>query len=76
VLLPIVLWVTIVYLLQAVGYALDSWQFWCFLGTYWAMNQIGSFQGKVEGIIDFLNMSEEDQRKLKEQLKDVNGEAK
>jgi len=40
------------------------------------MNQIGSFQGKVEGIIDFLNMSEEDQRKLKEQLKDVNGEAK
>lgn len=75
-LLPIVLWVTIVILLQAVGYPLSSWQFWCFLGTYWAMNQVGAFQGKVEGIIDFLNMSEEDQNKLKQQFKDVNGEAK
>lgn len=60
-----------VYLLSAVGYSPDSWQFWCFIGTYWAMKQVGRFYGKVEGIIDFLELSEHDQRRLKEQLKEI-----
>lgn len=66
-----VLWITVVYLLAAVGYPPDTWQFWCFLATYWAMKQVGRFYGKVEGIIDFLEMSESDQRRLRDQLREI-----
>ena len=40
------------------------------------MKQVGRFYGKVEGIIDFLEMSESDQRRLRDQLREIKGEAK
>jgi hypothetical protein len=71
-----VLWITVVYLLSAVGYPPDSWQFWCFLGTYWAMKEVGRTVGKVQGIIDFVELSEQDQRRLKQEIKALKGETK
>ena len=62
----LVVWITVSLLLLAVGYPATSWEFWCFLGTYWAVQQTGRMYGKMEGIWDFLGMSEADQNKLKE----------
>jgi hypothetical protein len=68
----LVLWGTIGTLLSAVGYTISSWEFWCFLGTYWAVGRIERAQGAGEGIISYLNMTEEQQQKIRNIVKDLN----
>ena len=63
------LWGTIGALLSAVGYSWDTWQFWCFLSTYWAVGQLSRAWGKVQGIIDYIDMTEQDQKRIREALK-------
>lgn len=75
-LINIVLWATIGFLLSAVGYELDSWQFWCFLGTYWAIDQLGRKRGQVEGIISFLEMTPQEQNTVKRELAEAKENAK
>ena len=70
----LVLWATVGLLLGAVGYTWDTWQFWCFLGTYWAVERIGRMTGKVQGIIDFIDMSEQDQQRVRKALKEARGD--
>ena len=65
------LWGTIGALLNAVGYPWDSWQFWCFLGTYWAVSYLSRAAGKVEGIIDYIDMAEADQQRIRKALMDA-----
>ena len=50
------------------------WQFWCFLGTYWSVSAISRQRGKIEGIIDYLEMSEQDQRQIKQALDEAKKE--
>lgn len=71
----LVLWATVGALLSAVGYNWDTWQFWCFLGTYWAMGQLGKAVGRVEGIIDFIDMTDDDQKRIRKALDDARGES-
>ena len=66
----IVLWGTIGALLNAVGYTITTWEFWCFLTTYWAVERIGRIQGTTEGIIKFLSMPISDQEKVKKLIKE------
>lgn len=66
----LILWGTIGILLHAVGYAASSWQFWCFIGTYWAVGWIAKQQGNLQGIIFFLNMTQHDQDRLRKTLKE------
>lgn len=68
------LWATIGGLLNAVGYPWDTWQFWCFMGTYWAVAHISRSQGRVIGIIDYLEMNEQDQQRIRRALKEAKGE--
>ena len=74
-LIGFVLWFTIGALLVAVGYSLDSWQFWCFLGTYWAVGQLSRQRGRVEGIIDYIEMSPKDEATVKKDWTDAKEKA-
>lgn len=69
----LVLWATIGYLLSAVGYSIDTWQFWCFLGTYWAVSQLSRAAGRVQGIIDYIDMAEADQQRIRRALAEARG---
>ena len=68
----LVLWGTIGTLLSVVGYSITSWEFWCFLGTYWAVEKIARSQGAAEGIISYLNMTEAEQQRIRTVVKDLN----
>lgn len=72
----LVLWFTVGALLNAVGYAADTWQFWCFIATYWAMNTFGRHHGRIEGMIDYLEMTEQEQQMIKQTLDKVKEEMK
>lgn len=65
------LWATVGTLLNAVGYAWESWQFWCFLATYWAVHHIGKITGTTNGIQTFIRMPESEQKKIRELLKEA-----
>ena len=67
----LVLWGTIGALLSAVGYSIATWEFWCFLGTYWAVGRIERAQGAGEGIIRYLNMTEAEQQRIRNMVKDL-----
>ena len=67
----LVLWGTIGALLTVVGYSATSWEFWCFLGTYWAVARIERAQGAGEGIIRYINMTEAEQEKIRTLVKDL-----
>lgn len=67
----LILWATIGALLSAVGYSISSWEFWCFLATYWAVGRIERAQGAGEGIISFLNMTEAEQQKIRKLVKEL-----
>lgn len=75
-LMELVLWGTIGALLNAAGYSLDTWQFWCFLGTYWAVSLISRQRGKIEGMIDYLEMDEKDQLRIKRALQQAKEDTK
>ena len=75
-LIELVLWGTIGGLLSAVGYQIDTWQFWCFMGTYWAVSTVSRQRGRIEGMIDFLEMSEQDQVRIKRALQQAKEETK
>jgi hypothetical protein len=75
-LIELVLWGTIGGLLSAVGYQIGTWQFWCFMGTYWAVSTVSRQRGRIEGMIDFLEMSEQDQVRIKRALQQAKEESK
>jgi hypothetical protein len=75
-LIELTLWATVGYLLNAVGYYINSWQFWCFLGTYWAVSTLSRQRGRVEGMIDYLELSEADQNKIRQALQQAKEESK
>ena len=75
-LIELTLWSTVGYLLNAVGYYINSWQFWCFLGTYWAVSTLSRQRGRVEGMIDYLELSEADQNKIRQALQQAKEESK
>lgn len=67
-LIDLIAWATIGVLLNAVGYNWDSWQFWCFLGTYWVVSYLSRERGRIEGMINYLEMDTVDQLKIKRAL--------
>lgn len=69
--LKIALWGTIGTLLVAAGFPWDSWQFWCFMGTYWAVNRIGRYQGAVQAMVEYFQMDLQDQQIVKHALRDL-----
>lgn len=75
-LIELALWATVSYLLNAVGYYIDSWQFWCFLGTYWAVSTLSRQRGRAEGMIDFLEMNEQDQSKIRQAIQQAKEDTK
>jgi hypothetical protein len=75
-LIELTLWATVGYLLNAVGYHINSWQFWCFLGTYWAVSTLSRQRGRVEGMIDYLELSEADQNKIRRALQQAKEDSK
>ncbi len=72
----IALWITIGLLLTAVGYGVATWEFWAFLGTYWAVGQLNRTLGQLEGIRIYLKMTQQDQHKLKQLLKELGEDIK
>lgn len=53
-------------MLNAVGYEITSWQFWCFLATYWAVSKLSRERGQLEGMIQYLDMSDAEQREIRQ----------
>jgi hypothetical protein len=76
VILELALWITVGLLLSVVGYTWEHWQFWCLAGTYWAVALLSRNHGKIEGIIDYLEMTEQDQHRIKQALKTAKEQAK
>ena len=70
-LITVVLWSTIGILLTVAGFPIDSWQFWCGVGTYWAVSVLSTQNGRIQGIVDFLEMSNEEQQKIKRMVRDA-----
>lgn len=44
------LYFTMCLLLVGVGFAVDSWQFWCFIGLFWAVSRTARDQGRYESV--------------------------
>lgn len=70
---------TFVLLLWAVGQTLDGWaitdwQLWALGAMFWAAEVIGRLTGRVEGIIDYIDMSEQEQQRLRRALADARRE--
>lgn len=63
-------------LLMVVGWNIDTWQFWCFLGLFWCVEQLGRITGQFQGIVDYLNMPEQDQKKIKQAIKRIREQIK
>ena len=70
----IALWIAFGLLLSAVGWMWDSWQFWCFIGLFWAATRTSQEAGRIQGIIDFMEMSEQEQNRLKRLLQEAKEE--
>ena len=68
------LWATVGALLNVVGYPWDTWQFWCFLATYWAVSIVSRTQGQVRGITRYLEMSTHEQARIQRALKEAKGD--
>ena len=68
------LWATVGALLNVVGYPWDTWQFWCFLATYWAVSIVSRTQGRVQGIVSYLEMSTHEQARIQRALKEAKGD--
>jgi hypothetical protein len=68
------LWATVGALLNVVGYPWDTWQFWCFLATYWAVSHVSRTHGRVQGIIHYLEMSTHEQARIQRALKEAKGD--
>jgi hypothetical protein len=68
------LWATMGLLLNAVGFTIDSWQFWSFLGLFWCVERIGRVHGAAEGIIKFLAMSDSEQERIRKLIKEMNND--
>ena len=58
------------------GWAITDWQFWCLGAMFWAAEIVGRFTGRVEGIIDYIDMTEHEQQRLKRALKEAREELK
>lgn len=74
-LIELTLWITVGLLLSVVGYTWQDWQFWCLAGTYWAIALLSRQRGRIEGIINYMDMSEHEQQKLKRVLKSAREDA-
>lgn len=70
------LWGTISVLIYSVGYPPTSWQFWCFLATYWAVAFLSKQSGKIDGVLIFLDLPEDEQRRLKQEIKEIEEDSK
>lgn len=44
----IALYATMGLLVSAVGFSTSDWQFWCFLGLFWAVSRTARHLGRVE----------------------------
>lgn len=62
--------------MSVVGFTFHDWQFWCLLSTYWAVRALSKYQGKLEGIIGYLEMSVSEQNKIKQALNEAKEEVK
>ena len=52
-------------LLVAVGWTWEHWQFWCFLGLFWCAERMGNWAGRLQGMVDFIDMSDADQQRIR-----------
>jgi hypothetical protein len=66
------LYVTLGLVLSALGQSWDTWGFWCVLGLFWASEHVTRREARewaqAEGVIKYINMSEEEQLKLRRLL--------
>lgn len=44
------LYLTMGLLLAGVGFAVDGWQFWCFMGLFWAVSRTARDMGRYESV--------------------------
>lgn len=67
------LYLTLGLLLSGVGFTFDSWQFWCFLGLFWAVSYTAKNEGRQESvqiIFDVLKSMNIDLDKVVDKLKE------
>lgn len=67
------LYITMGLLLAGVGFTFDTWQFWCFMGLFWALGHTARDAGRyesVEIIFDVLRSMNVDIDKVVDKLKE------
>ncbi len=71
----LVLWATLGMLCSALGYTISSWEFWCLLAMFWAVQQLahrdGYEVGVAQGVQIYMKMTTEQQEELKNKLKEL-----
>ena len=72
--IELALWITIGLLLTVVGYTINDWQWWCLLGTYWAVNSLSRARGRVEGMIDYIDMTKQEQQRVRDAVREAREE--
>lgn len=73
--LRLVLYATLGTTCSVLGYTWDSWQFWSFLGLFWAAQKLaeddGYKIGVAQGVQIYMNMTEQQQQELRTKLKEL-----
>ena len=48
--MQLTLYITMGLLLTGVGFTFDTWQFWCFMGLFWAVSRTARDEGRYESV--------------------------
>lgn len=65
------IYVTLGLLMGSQGLTFSNWQFWCYMGLFWAMDRHSSFVGAVQGIEaskEYIMRLQEELAQLKKKL--------
>ena len=65
------IWAAFGLLLSALEWGIDTWAWWCMVALFWAVSRVSQETGRVEGMIAFIEMSEQEQNKLRRLLQEA-----
>ena len=61
-------WAALGMFLASIGFRPDGWQFWGFVAIFIAMTKANREFGKIQGMVAYLEMTAQEQTKIKQAL--------
>lgn len=72
----IVLYATLGYLLDALGHSWDTWQWWCLLGLFWAVDILSRREGYEAGMVFIATLPMDKLEEIKRAVAKIEAEDK